>query len=250
MNIFILEDEIVQQFRLETFINEYIKKASYSVDEIIACSKPTELFSALEGKTRNNIYFLDIKIKNKATAGLEAAEKIRKLDPLGQITFITTHTEYASLTYEYKVDAHDFISKLLPQEAFDQKIIENIVDFFDGPKVQTSSDIFTYQTRTGKLIEARYQDIYFFEIAASSHQILLQMRGEAISFYGSLNDIVKKSKHLVRVHRGAIVNVDKIYIYLRNNKKIKLENDMELEVSRSGAKLLKVLSKTKHFKVL
>ena len=54
------------------------------------------------------------------------SQKIRKLDPIGQISFVTTHSEFAPLTYEYKVNAHDFIDKRLPEVDFQARIISNI----------------------------------------------------------------------------------------------------------------------------
>lgn len=54
-------------------------------------------------------------------AGLIIAEKIRQKDAIGQISFVTTHLEFAPITYEYKVNAHDFIDKMMPQVNLIQK---------------------------------------------------------------------------------------------------------------------------------
>ena len=39
------------------------------------------------------------------------AEKIRDIDSLGYIIFITTHSELTYLTFKYRVEAMDFILK-------------------------------------------------------------------------------------------------------------------------------------------
>ena len=126
MKVYILEDEIVQQFRLESLVKNYMQQKKYPVEEIVTCDRSWDLLASLEESSRNNIYFLDIAIKGNQNAGLEIAEKIRKLDAIGQISFVTTHNEFASITYEYKVNAHDFIDKILPQKVFDERIIANI----------------------------------------------------------------------------------------------------------------------------
>jgi two-component system response regulator AgrA len=239
MNLFILEDEQFQLYQMEKLIVNYLKKTSYPIERVIACSNSEELFSELDGVTRHNLYFLDITIHHHRTAGLEIAQKIRQLDPLGQITFVTTYSEFATITYDYKVNAHDFINKSLPKEEFEKKIRDNIEDFFTTQHMMPQQDMFSYTTKSGKKIEALYSDIYYFEVAASSHQILLQMTNESISFYGSLTDIEQVSDRLIRTHRTNVVNQDKIKFYAAKEKKIILEDDTELEVSRRGARLLK-----------
>ncbi|WP_368651440.1 hypothetical protein [Lactococcus raffinolactis] len=39
MNLFILEDELIQQEHLERFIIGYLKEKEYPIDQVIACSK-------------------------------------------------------------------------------------------------------------------------------------------------------------------------------------------------------------------
>lgn len=124
MKVFILEDEPVQQFRIEGLVIDYLKKKNYLNDGVFAFGRTRDLLEELEVSSQNNIYFLDITIGNNEKAGLEIAEEIRKIDPIGQINFVTTHSEFAPITYEYFVNAHDFIDKLLPQMVFDQKNIQ------------------------------------------------------------------------------------------------------------------------------
>ena len=95
---------------------------------------------------------MDIAIKGNQNAGLEIAEKIRKLDAIGQISFVTTHNEFASITYEYKVNAHDFIDKILPQKVFDERIIANIDHYITINRLKPLNEVFSYKTRTGKII--------------------------------------------------------------------------------------------------
>ena len=238
MKVYILEDDIVQQFRLESLIKHYLQRKKYPVEEVVACGRSQDLLSSLEESSRNNIYFLDIAIKGKQHAGLEIAEKIRKLDPIGQISFVTTHGEFASITYEYRVNAHDFIDKILPQEDFDQKIIANIEHYIEINHLKPLNEVFSYKTRTGKVIEALYADIRYFETTGIAHKLLLQMDGETLTMYGNMNDIENMSDHLVRVHRSFLVNrffIKKVY---KKEKIIVLDDDTEIPVSRAGFKRL------------
>ncbi|GAB2023752.1 response regulator transcription factor [Pseudolactococcus yaeyamensis] len=243
MNLFILEDDLTQLEHLERLIAEYLKEKDYPIDQIVACDKAQNMMEKLENSPQNNIYFLDIAIKSDYNAGLETAQKIRMIDPIGQISFVTTHNEFAPLTYQYKVNAHDFIDKMLPEAIFQRRIITNIEDFFESNQLKSSTEVFTYQTRTKKIVNVFYSDIYFFEVGGGSHEVLLQTKNETITFYGSLKDIEKKSNHLVRIHRDTLVNQVRIKLYLKKSRKILLDDGTLLSVSRSGTKLLKELGK-------
>lgn len=241
MKVYILEDDMRQQFRLESLIKRYSAQQDYPFDKIVTCGKTRELVAALSDVSQNNIYFLDIAMKGNQNAGLEMAEKIRKMDPIGQISFVTTHSEFAPITYEYKVNAHDFIDKILPPAEFDKRIMANLDHFIKVNRLKPLNEIFSYQTRTGKVIEVFYSDIYYFETTGISHKLLLQMDGETMTIYGSMNDISEMSERLIRVHRSYLVNKERIKRIYKKEKLILLDDDTELPVSRGGFKLLEQL---------
>ena len=58
-----------------------------------------------------HLFFLDIEIKGEEKKGLEIAKEIRKKDPHATIVFVTTHSEFMPITFQYKVAALDFIDK-------------------------------------------------------------------------------------------------------------------------------------------
>lgn len=244
MKIYILEDDIVQQFRLENLIKQYLKTKKYPITEVITYDKTRDFLESITHLTQNNIYFLDIAIKGIKNAGLTIAEKIRQKDAIGQISFVTTHLEFAPITYEYKVNAHDFINKMMPQAQFDQKIRENIDHFIDINKLKPLEAIFSYTSRTGKVIEAVYSDIFYFETTGIPHKLLLQMDGETLTMYGNMNDISEMSERLVRVHRSYLVNRDCIKRIYKKEKVILLDDDTKIPVSRSGFKLMDELGMT------
>lgn len=238
MKIFVLEDDLIQQMRLEDLIKKIIIKNGFAVAGVASFGKPELLMVALDGIGQNNIYFLDINIKGESKKGLEIAEEIRRLDPIGQISFVTTHTEFAAITYSYKVSAYDFIDKILPPAEFEQKIEDNIAYYFERFKLKKNDEIFSYQSTTGKLIEGIYADILYFETTGFSHKILLQMDHETINFYGNMSDIETMSDKFVRVHKSFIVNRNRIKEIIKKDNKVILDNGEEIPMSRTGLKLL------------
>lgn len=99
-------------------------------------------------------------------------------------------------------------------------------------------NILHYRTRTKKVIDVAYSDLFYIEAGHHSHQILLQKQSDMISFYGSLTEIDKLSAYLLRIHRDTLVNIDKIHCYLKEEAKIILIDGTALSVSRTGEKLI------------
>ena len=48
--------------------------------------------------------------------GIKLGSEIRKYDPIGNIIFVTSHSELTYLTFVYKVSAMDFIFKDDPKK--------------------------------------------------------------------------------------------------------------------------------------
>ena len=84
---------------------------------------------------------------------MDVAREIRKRDSQAVIAFVTTHSEFMPVSFEYLVSAIDFIDKELPEPTFIKRI-ENVISsvcdnqgrtvsedsfVFTGPKAQISS---------------------------------------------------------------------------------------------------------------
>ena len=125
MKIFLLEDELSQQIRVEKHIAEIAKELEIKL-EVISTGKITEFENYIQHSEIHQLYFLDIHIQDNEYCGLEIAQKIREANPYAIIVFITTKSEFASITYRYKVSALDFIDKNLNEDLFRLKIKECI----------------------------------------------------------------------------------------------------------------------------
>ena len=120
MKIFLLEDELSQQIRVEKHIEEIAKELEIKL-EVISTGKITEFENYIHHSDIHQLYFLDIHIQDNEYCGLEIAQKIREANPYAIIVFITTKSEFASITYRYKVSALDFIDKNLNEDLFRSK---------------------------------------------------------------------------------------------------------------------------------
>lgn len=126
MNIFILEDDFIQQNRIEATIEEVLQEQKITVSYMEVFSNPDKLLDSIHERGDHQIFFLDIEIKNATKKGLEVASEIRKMDPNAVIVFVTTHSEFAPISFKYKVSALDFIDKAVDNQQFKEQISECI----------------------------------------------------------------------------------------------------------------------------
>ena len=122
LNIFILEDEFLQQTRIETVIKDVIAKKSLKCKGPEIFGKPSQLLDAISERGSHQLFFLDIEIKGEEKKGLDIAKEIRKKDPNATIVFVTTHSEFMPVTFKYRVAALDFIDKALDDEDFYERV--------------------------------------------------------------------------------------------------------------------------------
>ena len=111
LDIFILEDNITQQFRIERQIEAIMRK----IIGLISTWKLLRYLRILLQEYLKKIvirFFLDLEIKGDEKQGIDVARAIREKDSTAIIVFVTTHFEFMLLTYHSLVGAIDFIDKI------------------------------------------------------------------------------------------------------------------------------------------
>lgn len=84
--------------------------------------KVREFEEYIENDEVNQLYFLDIDIHGIEKKGFEVAQLIRHYNPYAIIVFITSRSEFATLTYKYQVSALDFVDKDINDEMFKKEL--------------------------------------------------------------------------------------------------------------------------------
>ena len=73
---------------------------------------PCAMLEALaKQQTKRNIYFLDVELKHPEYDGFLLGREIRKIDPNGTIVYITSFKDLAYKTFQYHIEAFDYIVK-------------------------------------------------------------------------------------------------------------------------------------------
>lgn len=238
LSIYLCEDIKEHRLNIEKFIKNSILMEEYSMEIVLSTADPNEVLDSVKTETNRGIYFLDIDLKAEMS-GLQLAEKIRKYDSRGYIVFVTTHSEMAHLTFQFKVEAIDFIIK----EEFDvldekisnclQKIQER--ELSDNKK---EKKIFRYKQR-GCMIQEDLDKIVSFELFSNAHRIIMSTDKRQVQFYSSLKEVEDKlDTRFFRCSDSVIVNKDKIIEIDRKNRLINMSNGDEFTASVRKLKVL------------
>ncbi|MBD9366197.1 response regulator transcription factor [Leuconostoc mesenteroides] len=240
MHINILEDDIIQQQKLRRYLNELVQENNWSCQQINTYSKPEQLSQHLLSNGTHHIYFLDIEIKGSDKKGFQVAKEIRKHDPYAAIIFVTTHSEFLPLTFQYHISALDFIDKMQASSDFKQQLKECLTHLVEKRHQDKPLDLFHYNNSQCHF-QIPFNDILFFETISGTRQIALVSKNKRIQFTGRLQDIEAMDDRLFRSHRSYLVNINKIEQIDKVNNEIILHNQLTCLISRRKIKSLRTL---------
>lgn len=237
INIFILEDEILQQARLEKIIIEFVMQNKNCCTTPKVFGDPVQLLDAVVESGAHQLYFLDIAIRAEKTKGLQLAYQIRQKDPYATIVFVTTHSQFMPLTFKYKVAALDFIDKSLPNEEFAKQIRAAIEETLNRQGKTIAQDAFTFKTSLTQ-VQVPFNKILYFETSAIVHKVILHTSTERFEFYASMAEILKADARLYRCHKSFIVNPQNIVSIDKQQKVLYFMDGQSCLVAREKIKFL------------
>lgn len=238
LHIFVCEDDAVQRKTVVRTIYNTVLIEGLDMRLVLDTADPCELLEAVRASRETGIYFLDIDLKCDMN-GMKLAQQIRKLDPRCFIIFITAHSELSYMTFQYRVEAMDFILKDNPAEA-GVKIRECLFHAWERHTLQTNKVHKTYMIEIGeRKISVDYQDILFFETSGNVHKVVLHAKDRQIEFPGTMKELESAlDDGFVRCHRSFLVNRNNIkevdtknrIIYLVNGETCLMSTRMRKEI--------------------
>lgn len=230
MSIFILEDDIIQAENLKKVIQEICEKHEIRYDFIFSTSKGERIIERISTTSMNAIYFLDIEINKEAQKGFRVAQNIRELDDRGIIVFITTHSEFAPISYQYMVSALTFIDKGLPYDQRYMSLVKCLLKYQKSNTDFAPVDDFILENNHST-VRVPFSEIEYF-MTAESHRLQLITHCRVISFYGKLAEVENKDERLIRCHQSYIVNLEEITEIDTKERLLKLKSGATIPVSR------------------
>ncbi|BDR59115.1 LytR/AlgR family response regulator transcription factor [Xylocopilactobacillus apicola] len=233
IKIFVCDDQETHLAAITKIIKDKTMFEEIAMQIEVATTNPQEIIGNLDAAT-TSIYFLDIDLANEQYDGLQLALKIRESDPHGFIIFITSHSEFGMLTFEYKLGAFDYIVKPTDPELLKNKIdsaIDTICERYRIDQANNHEEEIEFTSdRDRKYI--RLKDLVDIEVVGnhklkvvSKHQIF-ECNGSLEKFEGHFPD------YFIRCRRDALVNLKEVVECSSKEGIIKLSNGFTIECSK------------------
>ena len=210
LNIFVCEDDAVPRKSIVQIIKNTVLIEELDMQLILDTPNPYELLETVKTSQNTGIYFLDIDLKCDMN-GMKLAQQIRLYDPRCFIIFVTSHSELSYMTFQYRVEAMDFVLKDNPAEA-KVKIRECLLNALERYTLQTNKTHKVYTIEIGdRRISVDYNDILFFETSSNIHKVILHAKDRQIEFSSTIKELEKiLDDTFVRCHRSFLVNKSNI----------------------------------------
>lgn len=231
IDIYICEDIKEQRNLIANFVKSAIMIHEYDMTLKISTDNPEMIIEELKKSKNTGLYFLDINLQSSKN-GLILAKEIREYDPRGFIVFITSHSEMSFMTFQYKVEALDFILKDTPEQ-----LQHRICDCMENVnrkymKISKGAEKTITIKRGGRKITLAYRDIMYFETSVNEHKLIVHTTNKKIEFFGKMKDIEEEvGTDFIRCHRSYLVNKKNIKEIIYTDKLIIMKNEASCPIS-------------------
>ena len=219
IQIYLCDDEESVRHQLRTALEWKICMEDYDMKVVCSASTAQELLEAVEDNSRS-IYFLDVDLRDGEWDGFTLGRELRRRDPHGTLAYITSYGDLAWKTFQYHLEAFDYIVK-------------------EGEQTGTAVARCLEAVHTRLLRHVPLSDILFFETAPKSHHVFLHTADSRLDFVGSLNELESElGGRFVRVHRAYLAARDKIEAVDWKEGRVRV-GGRECLLSRAGKAQLK-----------
>lgn len=242
ISIILCEDNFRERNQITSIINNAIEANDYYTNIVLNTDNPMEVIGYLDNTPGSiNIYFLDIALP--VMNGLVLAKEIRKRDINGYIIFITTHSELSLMTFEYKVQALDFIIKddFPKMKARIRECIEVAYREYTDKKV--AEFVYLPVQTAGRITNIRLDEVEYFETSDKIHKICVHTRNEQIEFYSSMKELKQKvsslSEDFCQINQSFLVNIRMVKFIDKNSLIATMRSGVQCKISRRFIKELR-----------
>lgn len=216
--IYICEDDTKQLEVISAVIKNRIMIENLDSYVHIATSDPIELLQAARVRTSSfGIYFLDIELKDSDLDGIMIGKRVRDLDPLGKIIYVTSHTDLSMSILKSNIEPTDYIIK---EDIFDLKEnVERILSkiFEDVKATPLQKDIFKIEFND-EIKFLPIKDIQYFSTSPGTPH--------------------KLEVHFIRCHKSYVINTQNVRTINKKTREITLANGEVIPASVRGLKKL------------
>lgn len=162
--VYICDDELNIRNAIRSALEKRILVEGYDMS-IAACTHdPEEILAQVKENPSQGIYFLDVELKGESMDGFALGQAIRGLDPRGFLIYVTSFRELAFMTFQYHLEALDYIVKDVPEKMFESigQCLDIITRRMGEQHVRDGQDYFTLKVMD-MVKHIPLKDILFFE---------------------------------------------------------------------------------------
>lgn len=199
MNIAIIDDMQMEIEILKEMLNEY--KKIHTQDFSVSSFTSAKEFLADFKPYSYTLIFLDIFMDDMN--GIEAATKIREIDPSATLVFLTTSHEHMLEAFSFH--AYDYISK----PASPTRIFQLMDDLLPNNEKENSLDFTSNRER----VHISYSDIMAVYTADSNYINVIAKDGTSYKVrqtFSSVTEMLEYDNRFLLLIRGILVNMDYI----------------------------------------
>ena len=221
IEIAVCDDECYLLRNLEECLYELAKNAGIEI-EVECYEDGEELVKEVEKGKRFDIIYLDVRMRNMD--GLEAANKIRKIDRTVQMVYVTYYDRCMKETF--RAAPIGFITKPIERKEFEET-------FYYALKLVEEQDAY-YRFRYMKSdYKVAIRDILYVESKLRVAEIILQ--DGCLKEYRALNEIEKSltqnKGRFLRIHKSYLVNYQ--HIIRMGYEEVEMPKGIILPLSRT-----------------
>lgn len=232
IKVYIAEDNFEQRKQIKQAVKNYQLFSDWELEIASTVSTGEELLASIDRENQWNIYFLDINLANdtRLNNGFIVAQEIRNFDPFGFIVFITVRSELSFLTFQYRVQALDFIIKE-PTINIQERVHACLKTVEQRLSILSTGQ--TIKLNTGSEITSFIVEDILYISANKGHVLSLHTKQKEYQIYQeTLNHLQEQLEdQFIRCHRSFLINTKYINQISRDFSTLELENGTIIPVS-------------------
>lgn len=214
-------------------IENKIKFEEIDMEILQATTDSHKLLQSIPLNVDNSgIYFLDIQDSSDSKMGFKLAQKIRELDPLAKLIFVTTHEEWLPITFERKLEAYDFIVKDSNLDKMVKNIQVTLLAAFNSIKDRSKVDEEILSFHIGsRFLQVPMHEVFYLE-SLGNHHLCVATKNKWFEIVGDLKQFSDKYPELLYTSKGELVNIKNASSFDRKKREIFFDgNEISLDVS-------------------
>lgn len=237
--IIICDDQEEYRTYLENQIKKDICMEELDMAVVLSADKPESVLHYISENRTPFLYFLDVDLKDNSCSGIDLAGQIRKHDPRGFIVFITIHNELSHMTFQYRIEAMDYIVKDDLENVPDRikQCLLHARELFSSKNNEIHK---TIRLNIGeKVLFLRLEDIVCIQASSNAHKIRIFTLDGIYEQAGALKEMAARlDESFLYCHKSCIINAAYIKQIDKKKRIITLSNGVECPVSFRKMKAL------------